>query len=311
MLTTEQAADLLLAKMCAGCGTELPAPGLPCTACGKVPAVTRPELAEALAGPGKLAAVEARRLRGEADELGERRSALLAEADRVEHVAVLEHRRTLAEQALGTAQEAEQRAAAALSAAHQAAEDAAADVARYREARDQAANAEEAARRMREGPDAEIGAQARLDAARKVLERYEQALDGAAGAKENARQALDAATAERRRREAERDAAAAEAQNPGLVPVSEFRIGRDLMACVLSPACTPLEKAMAGVIVTGLADLTGVTETIRAAVRDEVLREIAEARQTQTHLSRNHDGTLTGFTPGTGRREFGERTFGG
>ena len=133
-----EALELLLARVCAGCGTKLPALGVPCDACGQVPPVTRPELEETLTGPGRLAAVEARHLRAQADWHRAEMGKFAARADQVEHLAVLTDRREQAQRAFGDAADAEERAAAALGTAHEAAEKADADLAQARDAAAQA-----------------------------------------------------------------------------------------------------------------------------------------------------------------------------
>ena len=296
MLGMDEALELLLAKVCQGCGAQLPAPGLPCDACGTVPPVTKPELEETRSGPGKLAAVEARRLRQQADWHAGQLSALLARADEVEHVAVLTGRREQAQRAFENACKDEQRAATALGTAHEAAVQASARQEEAARAVRQAENRLEAAQRMREGIEAEIDAERHLEAARRVLARYQQPADAAAQAKQQAQQALTAAQAEMTRLEAERDAAVAAVESPGRIPVSEHRVGRDLMRVVLDSSCTPLERAMAAVIVAGLAQLTGVDADIRADARARVLKEIAEAQRHRPLLLPNSDGTMTAIT---------------
>jgi hypothetical protein len=80
--TRADAAAWLLGDSCDGCGTRLPAPGHPCGTCGKIPAVTAPELEKQLEAPRALLAVETARLRAEAGALREQALRLHREADR-------------------------------------------------------------------------------------------------------------------------------------------------------------------------------------------------------------------------------------
>ena len=83
MLTMDEALDSLGAKFCGKCAAKLPVVGGQCPKCGALPAVTRTELAEALAEPGALAKAEADELRAEAERLRDEMMAKLREADRV------------------------------------------------------------------------------------------------------------------------------------------------------------------------------------------------------------------------------------
>ena len=148
MLTLDDALDRLAAKFCGQCAAKLPVAGDQCPACGALPAVTRTELAEALAEPGALAKAEADELRAEAERLRDESVAVSCAADRVLHLSSLLNARDRAQAALEDAHERQRQAAGALREAENA-EAAAAGPAREAYAsHHRAVQDEEAARRL-------------------------------------------------------------------------------------------------------------------------------------------------------------------
>ena len=168
-MTLDEAISELAAKYCGDCGKGLPVPGVQCPACGGLPQATRQELQEALSEPGKVAQVEADRLRAEAERLRDAAEGAYRDADRVLHLAGLERMADAARGRLDAAVAARMQARAALDQA-EAAE--AADAGPHRDAYEnhrQAVQAEEAARRLRHGPQADIEQKARAGE-RKTIE---------------------------------------------------------------------------------------------------------------------------------------------
>ena len=120
MLTMDEALDSLGAKFCGECAAKLPVAGGQCPACGALPAVTRTELADALAEPGALAKAEAAERRAEAERLRDEMMAKLREADRVQHVSALRNARDRAQDALEDAHDRQRQADSALREAQKA-----------------------------------------------------------------------------------------------------------------------------------------------------------------------------------------------
>ena len=220
MLTMEEALDSLGAKFCTSCAARLPVAGGQCAECGAIPALTRAELADALAEPGALAKAEAEEHQAEAVRLRDEMMAKLREADRVLHVSSLRNARDRAQAALEDAHERQRQADAAMREAEKAEAAAAAPMREAYELHRKAAQDEEAARRFAKGPAAEIEALGRLNAATEVLARYQAPLQEATAAKETARALADDAVTGVQAAEEARDAAVWSHEHPGYVPLS-------------------------------------------------------------------------------------------
>ncbi|MHB1430620.1 MAG: hypothetical protein ACYCVZ_00670 [Streptosporangiaceae bacterium] len=277
--TIDDARAYLLDKACGECGTALPVPGGPCPACGVLPSVTGPELAEQLDGPSKLAVVAAAKLRTEARELQDALLAKHLEADRVEHLAVLEERRnrTQAELEVAVAQRREK--TAPLKAAQRAEGKTLAALEQARTEHAGLARAEETARRMRAGVSAEAEAALRLRMGTDALARYEQEHSQAVAAREAAQRDLDAATGRVRLMEAARDTAAKAVADPGRIPVSLTTISADLLRLLAAEALDPVEVAMARVLAQWISGVTGHAEALEADTRRRTLEEAEQAER--------------------------------
>ena len=220
MLTMDEALDSLGAKYCGQCAGKLPVAGGQCPACGALPAVTRTELADALAEPGALAKAEAAERRAEAERLRDEMMAKLREADRVEHVSALRNARDRAQDALEDAHDRQRQADSALREAEKAEAAAAAPMREAYDLHRQAEQDEEAARRLGKGPAAEMETLGRLNAATAVLARYQAPLQEATAAKETAQALADDAEMDVQAAEEARDAAVWGCEHPGYIPLS-------------------------------------------------------------------------------------------
>jgi hypothetical protein len=140
-------------------------PGRGCEACGTFPAVTAPELEADLTGTRTLAVVHAAKLRAEASELRSQALAKHSETDRVLHVARLEERLALARLALDDATAGQPPLEAGLKRARKAEDRAARELAGASEDHARIEKAEETARRIRHGLEAETAATLQLAAA--------------------------------------------------------------------------------------------------------------------------------------------------
>jgi hypothetical protein len=185
-LSMSQALDEELPRYCGECGVELPQRGAQCAGCGALPEVTRAELEEVLSEPGRLARIEADRLRGEGDALIQEGKARHLQAARVLAAAAAETERDAAQDALSVALGDLEQANTVLEDAGRAEAGAAAQLAEADGNHRQAIQAEEAARRLRKGPAAETDALARLNAATDVLARYRAPAEAAANVRQAA-----------------------------------------------------------------------------------------------------------------------------
>ena len=274
--TLEDALDYLAPKHCGACGESLDPPGSPCAACGMLPKVTRPELAEQLlAEPGHIARIEgerqdaeavaeARRLRAEAAERIAEAERLFRAADATDYRAVLRRRRDAAEGAFQAAVGMRQQLAAEFAQAvvdEEAAHEPLADAFAIHKA---AEEAEETARRMRTGPLAETEALVRLDAAAKVLARHREEARGASRAREVAEAALRVAGQNLNECEDDRAAAVADLTRCAPVPLS---------AETVRAAALPLLRIAAGKDINGQAMAS--VERAQAAVFGQTIETLA------------------------------------
>ena len=220
MLTMDEALDSLGAKFCTSCAAKLPVAGGQCAECGAIPALTRAELADALAEPGALAQAEAAERRAEAEHLRDQMMAKLREADRVEHVSRLRNARDRAQAALEDAHDRQRQAEAAVREAEKAEAAAAAPMREAYELHRKAAQDEEAARRFGKGVDSRDGCSLQAGCRQPVLERYRAPLQEANAAKETAQALAGAAAADVKAAEEARDAAVWGHEHPGYIPLS-------------------------------------------------------------------------------------------
>jgi hypothetical protein len=228
----------MLAAPCLECG-ELPEPGARCPSCGAVPVATRTEAERwlrAQPGAGALAEgtggdpawwldadsrAEAKRLRDEAESLMARARERLAAADLVLHVA---RRAAASDNAAGelkTARGCVDQAAMALVPVAEAEQESAAALAAAGQAHRKASQDDEEAQRDGKGPQAEIDARLRLNAAAEIVQRYRAAHAPFAAARMRAEAVLASARADVTARERHLAAAVRAAAAPGKVPESE------------------------------------------------------------------------------------------
>jgi hypothetical protein len=194
-------------------------PGRGCEACGTFPAVTAPELEADLTGTRTLAVVHAAKLRAEASELRSQALAKHSETDRVLHVARLEERLALARLALDDATAGQPPLEAGLKRARKAEDRAARELAGASEDHARIEKAEETARRIRHGLEAETAATLQLAAAGDVLRRYQTALaEAAASGRKQRPRWRPAGNASRSW--SSRDEAAAAVADPGRIRLS-------------------------------------------------------------------------------------------
>lgn len=289
-----EAVAYLLGRECGACGTALPAPGEPCGACGWIPEMTAPELTEDLAGPRALAAVEAAKLRAEAGELRGRMLVKYMDADRVLHMARLEERRALAQAALADGLEGQAKLEAPLKAARKKEERAARELTSAAEDHARIQHAEELARRMRHGLEAETAAALRLAAAGEVLQRYQAALTEAVGRRQAAENALTAARERVGQLERIRDEAVADVENPGRIPRSAETVTADPVRLLLTGQLDEAETLMAQIPARFLAAMTGLTEDIEAQARQRLKDEQErERRDKPLHLQALGNGAVS------------------
>ena len=300
-MTIDDLLDTVLARCCSECGTELPERGGQCQACGALPAETRPEAEERLRDDPdaftsvarKAARAEAARLREEAAGLQAQMRAKFAAADRAVYMAELELTADAAGRELTAARAAEQRAAEALRAARSAEDDAAAELADAAQLHRTAQRDEEAARRLRKGPRAEVDAKLRLDAAQEVLGRYQAAHGSLAAAREHARRQLAAAGAAAASCESALEAARAAAASPGYIPRSAETIANDLTGAVVSGKLNAVDMTIAGVLVRGLFGITGGEDSVRADERRRIAKGEEEKRRHAPQLTADGKGMLS------------------
>ena len=287
--TISEAQAYLLARSCAECGTALPSPGDPCPACGALPEVTGPELAEHLDGPRALAAVQARKLRAEASALQDAMLSKHLEADRVLHLAALEERRNRAQAEMEVAVAQRRERTAPLKSAQKAEAKALAALTDARAEHADLARAEETARRMRAGVTAESEAALRLRLATDVLARYQREHSEAAAVREAAQRDLDAAAERVSQMEQARDTVARAVAEPGRVPISLETMSADLLRLLVGGALDPVEMTMARVPVEWLAGVTGYAAALEADTRRRTREEDEEAVRSQPVVLRQGD----------------------
>ena len=297
MLTMDDALDSLGAKFCGQCAAKLPVAGDQCPTCGALPAVTRNELAEALAEPGALAKAEADELRAEAERLRDEMMAKLREADRVEHVSSLRNARDRAQDALEDAHERQRQADSALREAQKAEEAAAAPMREAYDLHRKAEQDEEAARRLGKGPAAEMEALGRLNAAATVLARYQAPLHEATAAKETAQALADDAVMGVQAAEEARDAAVWGYEHPGYIPLSgetvnipaqpltRFSLGLDLDN---KTELSPVDRMLAALPGWSMAVLAGLVKDAENKARIAERKAIEEEEAKRPRVSRDH-----------------------
>ncbi len=271
-LTMSQALDAQLNRHCCECAAELPVRGAQCGACGALPGVTRAELEESLSEPGQLTVIEARQLIEEGREFQQEARARFAEAQRLQAVAVAEADRAAAQGRLESALGELKHAEGALRKAEQAEADAAGPLHEAYENHRQAIRAEEAARRLRQGPAAETEALARLTAATDVLARYQAPAREATGRREAAETVVASAEAAVAAGEDARDRAVLAVEqlsDPGVRLVISPETGNLIAEPMMQMArkvfwkqATENETLLVQAIALALAQLTGVAMNI-------------------------------------------------
>jgi len=300
VITKTEAIAYLLPGLCASCGADLPAPGEPCGACGKIPEITRPELEQQLDSATAIASVEARVLEAEAEALFQAAMARWQEAAQVVHAARLQDQRDAAQAACDEHARAHRLLAAALTQAEKAEDRAAAELEPQAAAVAGLAEALELARRMGHGVKAVAHASYLHHEAEAALGPYRDGLTEA-GARRMTAEANVTASGARgdQLRKALADAEG-EAANPGTAPLgaaaivtSPFRLLRDGRLDGNGPG---LEiAAEAG---RAICDLTGVTEQITAGARRQLLGEQEDAAKGRAmHLRPGRDGVVATANP--------------
>lgn len=262
--TAEQLLDSLLDSFCAECGEALPEPGLPCGSCGAVPPVTRQEAAARLEVPGAIVMLEAARLRGEARQAQDQVSALLAQADMIEHADRLAQARDQAADRIPPVRAEVARLGRELKKAQgrereaeQCTEDARGNFMA-------AAKAEEAARRCGADAAARTDALVKMNAAASVLQADQGALQGASAVRRQAEDALAAARTQLAGLEDGLEAAQRATDNPGLLLRSVLTLTMDLPRQVLAGDLTEAEQAIVRSLGEALAGYAGAAADIAA-----------------------------------------------
>ena len=303
-MNLDEALDTIAAKFCNQCGDPLDPPGSQCAGCGALPGTTRPELEDFLtAEPGSVARVEADQLREEAQRMLDQAEVMFRRADAVLHADALSRVCAVTqgklEAALGERKQAAARAEDA-AVAEQALRKPLAEAYQHRQ---DAAQAEETARRMRHGAQAETDALVRLNATAEVLKRYQDDAHEAAQGARAAEEVLAAADARVEACELDRDQAAADLTRCAPVPLTRetlFALGRPLlrMAGGRDVGNAPLardERAMAGVFGRGI-DAMAFREFAAALDKDEAQEAEAalmERLMTGPHMTQVGDGMLS------------------
>ena len=289
MLTMDEALDSLGAKFCGQCAAKLPVAGDQCPACGALPAVTRTELAEALAEPGALAEAEAKDLRAEAERLRDEAVSKSRAADRVLHLSSLLNARDRAQAALESAHERQRQAAGALREAEKAEAASAGPAQEAYANHHRAVLDEEAARRLGKGPTAEAEALDKLTVRAAVLARYQAPLQEATAARQEAEALAEPAAGDVKAAEEARDQAVWGYEHPGYIPLSgetvkatahpmtRFSMGLDIDDSALSE----VDRLMAALPGVAMAELSGIAPDQRnkARIAERKAIEAEEAKR--------------------------------
>jgi hypothetical protein len=285
--TIDQVLDLECVKYCTDCGEPLDLPGSACPECGALPAETREEARERLAAePDAVTRAEAARLRTEAMALLISAEHVFRMADEAEHRSELRRRRDDAQNRLKEAADAHEQAVLALAEAVKAENVTAKPLADAFAAHTAAARAEEKARRLRRGAEAEIEAS--------VLGRYRAEAAAAARAREAAEMAALQAEQAVRGREEARDQAQVLLDRHATVPLSG-ETAASLAAPLMRLACgrdingRPLdqvERSMAGVWGKGIysAAFADFAHVMDRAEEDRIRSQVEEEARQQPFL---------------------------
>lgn len=294
MITRDEALEYLLDTTCSACGGELPGPGQPCSGCGRIPPVTAAEIADDLDGPVALAAVEQAKLRAEAWVLHDQAIERMRQADEAAFLARLHVQKDRAQQALDEHQRLHKKLTAPRTAARKAEEAAAAELAAASAEHSEIARAEELARRMRHGVQAETEAAIRLDRATAVLGRYQDAMREAAARRQAAEIAFDTSAERAAVLERARDQAVAALASPGRVPMSAETVTVGGLRLVYSGAMDEVELAIAGIEARQVCAMTGQTDEIEAEIRRRIAAEEEdEHKRKAVHVVSDRGGNMT------------------
>jgi hypothetical protein len=301
--TLDAVLDIECAKFCGNCAEPLDPPGSACPQCGVLPTETREEARDRLAAePDAIARAEAARLRTEARQLLLSAEHVFRMADEVGHRSELRRRRDEAQDRLKEAADVREGAVSALAEAVKAEGVTARPLADASAARAQAEKAEEKARRLRKGAEAEIEASVRLSAAGQVLARYQAEAATAARMREGAELAVLHAEQAVRDREEARDQAQVLLDRHATVPLSG-ETAAYLATPLLRMACgwdidgRPLdqvERGMIGVWGRGVhaAAFADFADALDQADEDRIRRQIEEEARQQPFLRPVGDGFL-------------------
>lgn len=284
--TAERLLGELLPSFCASCGEVLPAPGEVCASCGTCPPITRAEAAARLEQPGVATMLEARRLRGEAREAQDHVSALLLQADMLEHIDQLEQARDAAAAPIAGVRAEVARLARDLKRDQGREREAAGRVEDARGNFTAAANAEEAARRTHAPAGVRTDALVKMNAAASVLEGDQGALQGAAAVRVQAENDLAAARARLASLEAGLQAAQHALDNPGRPGRSPVTLTMDLARQILAGDLDPAEQAFVRSLGEALAGFSGASEDIASRAVANAERERADRYRRQPAYAR-------------------------
>ena len=252
---------------------------------------------------GVAAMLEARRLRGEAREAQDHVSALLLQADMIEHIDHLEQARTPPRpRSRGYGPKAA-RLAKDLKRAQGREREAAGRAEDARSNFTGAAQAEEAARRTHAPAAERTDALVKMNAAASVLEGDQGALQGAAAVRVQADNDLAAARARLASLEAGLQSAQHALDNPGRPGRSPFTLTMDLARQILAGDLDPAEQAFVRSLGEALAGFSGASEDIAARAVANAERERTERYRRQPAYARPRgDGQVDVISPSLSAR---------
>ena len=293
--TLEDLLDATCDKYCGECSEPLVPPGSECPECGGLPAETRQEAAERLAGePGAITLAEAARLREVAAGYLVAAEQVFREADAMEYRFELRGQRDQAQELLKEAADARERAVSALDGAVRAEQATAKPVADALRNHERAVKAEEKARRLRMGAETETEAAVRLSAAATVLARYQAKAVTGVRAREAAELAVMQAEQEVREREEARDRAQILLDRHAHVPLSRVTVASLVTPLVRMAggqdingrAIDQIERAMVGVWGRGIHAMAFAefADALDRADEDRIRRQIEEEARQQPFL---------------------------
>jgi hypothetical protein len=300
VISKQEGIAYLLPGLCESCGAHLPGPGEPCGACGRIPAITRPEAEQLLDSATALASVEAKVLETEAEALYQAAMAKWQEASRVVHVALLQDRRDAVRKAADEHKRAYRRLLSPLARAEAAEEAAAVALAEVAARYDEATAAEELARKMKHGYDAEKQATQDLRDAAGIRDRYQGYLSDAVSKRKAAEAPVTASKARGDQLSKALADAEAELRNPGPAAIGRAAVIASPLRLLLEDKLDDDDTGMEIAREAGRAicDVTGVTKEIVAEARGQLLEEQeAAARGKPLHLRHSRDGVVASPNP--------------